>query len=97
MSAGSPKQRISSAKLPFRPRTTMFASVSQIAEPDASSRHGQSHLNMAASKKEIFKFPRTRHVYNTGGGASRDDLVRVGVVSDLLWPSSSFIESHSSR
>lgn len=31
---------------------------------------------MAAEKVEIYKFPRTRHIYNTGGGATKDDLVR---------------------
>ena len=25
---------------------------------------------------QLYKFPRTRHIYDTGGGATRDDLVR---------------------
>lgn len=47
-------------------------------------RHGHSDLYIATMEDHIHKFPRTRHIYDTGGGATRDDLVRSAIRKDAL-------------
>jgi hypothetical protein len=55
-------------------RSCQFPSPFKVSGP---AHHGHNPLHLLAMEDhQLYKFPRTRHIYDTGGGATRDDLVR---------------------